>query len=99
MMNRKRWYAWLLLMGMMLALLVSSAYTVREADHICLHEDCEICDHIARCEALLQSFALAALIALILMPAQSASVSLRCWGGFRLPVCGTLVSWKIRLND
>ena len=51
--KQKRLLALLLCVGMFLVLFASSAYIAHEAKHDCAGEDCEICETIARMEALL----------------------------------------------
>ena len=99
MLHRKRLTALLLCAGMLLALLLSSAYIALEADHSCAGEACEICERIAQTEALLQGLALLGAI----LPA---------WFGLPAVFCAsrakearqslatpTPVRWKVRLND
>ena len=64
--TQKRLLALLLCVGMLFVLLASSAYIAHEADHHCAGEHCEICENIARMEALLQSFALMGVVLLFL---------------------------------
>ena len=96
---RKRGCALLLCVGLILALFVSSAFLIHEADHDCSGEDCSICRTIALTTALMRALCLiaaAGLLRSILTAVLSAS---------RVPesVClhaeGTPVSRKIRIND
>ena len=57
---RKRGYALLLCVGLILALFVSSAFLIHEADHDCSGEDCPICRTIALTTALMRTLCLAA---------------------------------------
>ena len=57
---RKRGYALLLCVGLILALFVSSAFLIHEADHDCSGEDCPICRTIALTTALMRTICLAA---------------------------------------
>ena len=85
---------------MSVMLLVSSAYLVREAGHHCSHEeDCPVCRNIAVNIRLLRTIGLAALILplLFLLPAAHAAYRRQDRDASFCP--GTLVSWKIRLND
>ncbi len=97
--TQKRLLALLLCVGMLFVLFASSAYIAHEADHHCAGTHCEICENIARMEALLQSFALlgAALIFLFALPAFLRVF--RAEEGLRAYNAPTLVSWKVRLNN
>ena len=97
--DHKRLLALLLCLGMLLVLAVSSAFIVREAGHVCCGKACEICESVAKTEALLRGvacFAFLALFAARLLPVlrvcAARSAALR-------PVPDTLVCWKVRLNN
>ena len=97
--NRRRLWALLLCLGLVAALSVSAAYIVHEADHDCCGEGCPVCRMIALQIRLLFSLTLAvtALKALFVMPR-----NLSARAGFRrlcFALSGSLVSWKIRLDD
>ncbi len=97
--RNRRLPALLLCAGILLFLLTSSVYILLEAHHDCDGDDCEVCGHIARLEALLQDMArLGALHAAgysMLLYAQHASAEKR-----QGSVCAfTLVGCKTRLND
>ena len=97
--DRKRLTALLLCVGLLLALAVSSAYIVLEAGHACSGEACEICESIAKTVALLRGVARCAFLLLFsacLLPLARALCALKA---ARTPVFGTLVCWKVRLND
>ena len=79
---RKRGYALLLCVGLILALFVSSAFLIHEADHDCSGEDCPICRTIALTTALMRTLCLAA--AMWLFGADRRPVRLPC-SGIRLP--------------
>lgn len=99
MLDRKRLTALLLCVGLLLALAVSSAFIVLEEGHTCCGEACEICESIAKTVALLRGaarFAFLLLFAVCLLPLLRAICALKA---ARLPAFGTLVCWKIRLND
>ena len=99
MMDRKRFGALLLCIGLILVLSVSTAFIAHEADHDCCGEDCPICRTVAINISLLRTLGLAVLAALFLFFLLSVR-PVRCrrerYARFR---SGTLVSWKIRLND
>ena len=97
--DRKRLTALLLCVGMLMTLTVSSAFIVLEEGHDCSGETCEICESIAKTVALLRIAARCAfllLFAACLLPLLRTLCALTA---ARLPVFGTLVCWKVRLND
>ncbi|MBQ8954099.1 MAG: hypothetical protein IJ048_08280 [Clostridia bacterium] len=95
----KRLTALLLCVCMALVLLISSAYIVREADHDCVGEGCHTCETIERMAAAIRGFGMALLVLLAAFFLLALRPVRRFSEGERLPVCGTLVSWKIRLNN
>ena len=99
MMNRKRLSALLLCIGMILALFVSSAYIAYEAGHDCCGEDCSVCQMIELNSDVLRLIGLAVLAWLTLSAFMRAGYAGRMQLRPILPVSGTLVSWKIRLDD
>ena len=97
--NRKHIRALILCIGMVLVLAVSAAFIIHEADHDCSGEDCPVCRTIAVNINLLRTLGLAVIAFLSLLFLIS---------GWSVPgrrnryTCfffGTLVSWKVRLND
>ena len=97
--GRKRCGALLLCIGLILVLSVSVAFIAHEADHDCCGEDCPICQTIAVNISLLRTLGLAVLAALFLFFMLSAR-PVRCrQERYARFISGTLVSWKIRLND
>ena len=96
---RKRGYALLLCVGLILALFVSSAFLIQEADHDCCGEHCPVCEMIAMTTALMRSFCLIAAVMLL------RSVFTAARSAFHAPEtgyghsAGTPVSRKIRMND
>ncbi len=97
--NRKRIIAMLLCIGLVFALAVSSAYIAHEAGHDCSGENCSICRIIAVNVSLLRTIALAVLVLLAQFALLQGKFARREQQRFCLPASGTLVSWKIRLND
>jgi len=97
--NRKRLGALLLCVGLILVLFVSSAYIAHEAGHDCCGEDCPVCQMIAMNVHLLHLMGLAMLVWLTLLFLTQVSHADRMQSRLVLPLSGTLVSWKIRLND
>ena len=96
---RKRIGALMLCIGLILVLTVSSALIAHEADHDCCGEDCPVCRMIAVHIRLLRTLGLAALVLLlyhVLLSGQSVRRRHDVYACF-LP--GTLVSWKIRLDN
>ncbi len=96
--NRKRILALVFCVGMLFVLFASSAYIAHEADHDCTGEDCEICENIAKMEALLQIFALLGVV-LLLFTLLSFLRALRVEEALRACLTPTLVGWKVRLNN
>lgn len=97
--KQKRLLALLICAGMLFVLFASSAYIAHEADHHCAGKHCEICENIARMEALLQSFALLGLALLFLFSLPAFLRVLRAEEGLCAYHAPTLVSWKVRLNN
>jgi hypothetical protein len=97
--NVKRTGALVLCIVLVLTLAVSAAFIAYEADHDCSGEDCPVCQTIVINIRLLRSLGLA-LIALVsfffLLFGQSVHSRRDQQTRFFF---GTLVSWKIRLND
>ena len=98
--GQKRLSALILCIGLILVLSVSVVFIAHEADHDCTGEDdCPICRMVAVNIRLLRTLGLAPLILLlfgILLSGQSAR---RRPDAVVRVLPGTLVSWKIRLND
>lgn len=97
--NKKRVLALIMSIGLILSLLVSSAYIVANVDHDCIGHDCNICEHIAIVRTLMGSFALLSVFMLLLF-------TLEAHRGryFRNNKCifsgtETLVALKVRLNN
>ena len=96
---RKRIGTLLLCFGLILILAVSTALIVHEADHDCCGEDCPICEMIASRILLLRTLGWAGLLLLsvfFLLPVRSVFFRRARFARY---FYGTLVSWKIRLND
>ena len=98
-MTNRRHIAALLCVVLVLALAVSSAFIVHEAGHDCAGNGCPICRMIAVHMDLLRAMGLAVLILLALFFLLRGKFARREPRRFSLPVSGTLVSWKIRLNN
>lgn len=98
-MNRKKIGALILCFGFILVLAAASAFVIHEAGHECSGEECPVCRMIAASLSLLRFAGLAVLI----LPAGTALSRLfysRAETARRhIPFAGTLVSWKIRIND
>ena len=98
--KQKRLFSLLVCAGMLLMLLVSSAYIAHEAGHDCTGQNCPICQFIARVEQVQRDLGTAVLALLLLCfflppvrPFHPGS------GEDSLPAFATPVSQKIRLND
>ena len=96
--NQKRIGAGILCIVFVLAMLVPSVFIIHEAGHDCIGEDCPICQAIATCSQLLRVIGVVILILATLLGILSAQ---RAWNShaYFVPAFGTLVSWKIRLNN
>ena len=97
--NRKRIAALLLCVGLIAALSVSVWFLALEADHDCGGEDCPVCRIMAVNIRLLRTLALAAAVAAAFGLLRAAGSTRRPRDRYALFVPGTLVSWKIRLDD
>ena len=97
--HRKRIIAMLLCIGLVLAMAVSSAFIAHEAGHSCSGEDCSICRMIVVNVNLLRTIGLAVLLMLAVFALLREKFAHREQQQVCLPASGTLVSWKIRLND
>ncbi len=97
--DRKRLMALLLCAGLLAVLTVSSAFIVLEAGHACSGKACEICESLAKTEALLRGMACFALLLLIAASLRTAPMAYAAHGASHKPLLSTLVCWKVRLND
>ena len=95
----KRVFACLICGLFVLTLLVSSVCIVRASGHICCGQRCLVCSVVARAEKLLHGLVLLLMVFLALAALHFA----QAWNwkaeNHRLRAFGTLVNWKIRLND
>ena len=89
----------LLCIGMVLVLLISSAYIVHEADHDCIGEGCHTCETIERLAVFVRSFGMALLVLLVTILLLALRPICHFPARESLPVGSTLISWKIRLNN
>ena len=96
---RKRGNALLLCIGLVLVLLVSSAFLIQEADHDCCGEDCPICRTIAMTTALMQALCLIAAAQLMWSVLAISRSAFHIPGFVCLHAEGTPVSRKTRIND
>jgi len=95
----KRLGTLLLCIGMVLVLLVSSAYIVREADHDCIGEGCHTCETIERLAGFIRGIGMALLVLLVTILLLALRPICRFPERESLPTGSTLISWKIRLNN
>jgi len=91
--------ALLLCAAFLLILFVSASYLVREAGHHCSDDDCPVCRTLAATAEMLRSFGSIILVSAVLYVAAAGWYSRQRRAGTAVFACGTLVSWKIRLND
>ncbi len=98
MIHHKRLLALLLCAGMLTLLAVSSAFIVLEAGHSCSGGMCKICESIAKTEAVLRGLVFFAFLSLI-AAALRVSEAFSAFTAARQAFFGTLVCWKVRLND
>ena len=96
--HRKRIGAGLLCIAFILMMFISSAYLVHEAGHHCTDDDCPVCRTIAASRELLRAFGLLLVTAAVFAPSVCLQARQRRERS-SAPASGTLVSWKIRLND
>ena len=97
--NHKRIPALILCAAFVLILFVSASYLVHEAGNHCSDDDCPICRTIAMTTELLRAFGILILVFAAAAVAAACRYVWRRRSRTAIPVCGTLVSWKIRLND
>lgn len=97
--NRRRVTALLLCIGLVFALAVSSAFIAHEAGHDCTGNDCPVCRMIMVHTDLLRMAGMALLMLLALFFVLREQTVRRDRQRLCLSASGTLVSWKIRLND
>lgn len=97
--TQKRLLALLLCAGMLFVLFASSAYIAHEANHDCAGKHCEICENVARMEALLKSFAVLGAMLIFLFSLPAFLRVFRAEEGLCACHAPTLVSWKVRLNN
>ena len=96
----KRAGALLLCVAFVLTLFVSSAYLIHEAGHThCTEEDCPVCRTIATAVSFLRALGLVILVLFGLSAPGVCRLFRQVLSGTPAPASGTLVSWKIRLND
>lgn len=97
--GKKRATAILMCALLLLIMLFSSVCIVRAANHVCSGDCCLICVIVARAERVLHGL-------VALLPGLVALAALRFWergqatrAVRRVQAHGTLVGWKIRLDD
>ena len=97
--TQNRLLALLICACLLFVLFASSAYIAHEADHQCTGKHCEVCENIARMEALLQSFVLLGVVLHFLFSLPAFLRVLRAEESLCAYHAPTLVSWKVRLNN
>ncbi len=99
MFRQKRVGAVLVCAVLLLAVFFSSVLMAHEAEHDCTGEDCPVCQAIAMSGSFLRLVAAAILSFVFLLGLLNAKRPGFASRIFDILVLGTLVSWKIRLND
>lgn len=99
MLDRKRRIALFLCLGLIVALVASSAYIIHEANHDCAGEDCPVCQMIAVNLSVLRLSVIAVLALMTILSLLNLFRSPHQAEHSAFPFSGTLVSLKIRLND
>ena len=97
--NRRRVSALILCVGLVLILAVSTVFIAHEADHDCCGEDCPICRAIAVNIRMLRTLGLALLALLSIFFLQHRQAVHYRQDRNNGIFSGTLVSWKVRLDD
>ena len=97
--DRKRLGALLLFVGLSFVMAVSFAFIAYEADHDCCGEDCPICRAIAVNIRMLRTLGLALLALLSIFFLQHRQAVHYRQDRNNGIFSGTLVSWKVRLDD
>ena len=97
--NHKRIRALLLCAAFVLMLFVSASYLVHEAGHHCSDDDCPVCRTIAMTAETLRVLGILMLAFAVLSVAAVCGYARQQRAGTAVLTRGTLVSWKIRLND
>ena len=97
--NQKRLFALLMVIGLVLTMVVSSAYIVLNVDHDCVGHDCDICEHIAEVREILQSMSLLGVLMMLLFMAAAIRRHIHVFDRGSLSAGNTLVGWKVRLNN
>ncbi len=95
----KRSGALMLCLGLLLILMVSSAFILTEADHDCCGEACPICAAVAVCGRLLCITGIAVTVALSVPALNGNGLFHMIREEAALFGSGTPVSWKVRLNN
>jgi len=99
MQHRKRMTALLLCAGLVLSLVVSSAFIVCVSGHACSGKRCRTCELVAEKMALLSSFVLLGIAGQVLFMTLPARRPGWVRNADAHEICRTLVGWKVRLND
>ncbi len=97
--RRNRVCAVALCMIIMVTMLVFAAYIIHEAGHDCKGNDCPVCQTIAFNNRLLHLMASGLLLQVLMSGIPDAGRAQREGRNAFIPVSGTLVSWKIRLDN
>ena len=97
--DSRRLWAWLLCLGILVALATSSAFLAHEAGHMCQGEDCEVCQGLALARTLVRGLGQCLGPALLLALALAGGRKGREGRQDIRPFFLTLVDLKVRLDD
>ncbi len=97
--RRSRICAVALCVIIIVTMLVSAAYIIHEAEHDCTGKDCPVCQAIAFNSRLLRLMAAVLLLPALMSGIPDAGQAQHDGRKAFIPVSGTLVSWKIRLDN
>ena len=97
MIRMKRLCALLLCAVLLTAAFLPFAEAAHATSHHCAGEHCAVCERLSGADALLRLLVLVA--ALIVAALRAAMPVPRRLRAARMPLCASLIRWKVRLND
>jgi len=96
--QKRQTIALLLALLVILALLLTVAYSLMESEHQCTGEDCPVCLQIVLLHTLVRQLALLGLFVYALCSYHNLCRLARCYGGFPL-ILATPVTLYTRMNN